>query len=126
MTRNRVIQLPWTRPPVSNNQRPGNWAQGSRARATAKDEARWAIRAQKVAAMDEPVEVCIHWRIPDNRLRDADNLGLTLKVSLDAAVAEGILPADDWTVVRRTAQEIHPPIRGVAASMWLEIKEIDE
>ena len=118
------IDLPWPRPPATNNQR-GNWQADAARRATTRQAARWTIRAAHLTPVAGRVNIGIHWRIPDRKLRDPDNLGLTLKGCLDALVDEGVLVSDDWRHVATTSQTIHPPEPGRTAAMWLTIEEVN-
>ena len=114
-----LIPLPWPTPPISPNDRQ-HWATKARATAQTKTEARWAIRAAKV----EPIvgcEVTLHWRVPDHRRRDADNLAATKKAVTDALVAEGVLPDDSWVHVIASTERIHPPVPKMPGAMWLEL-----
>lgn len=114
-----TIPLAWPRPPLTGNDR-GHTRYSPFTRI--KVEAQMAIRRVR----PEPVagaNVSLHWRIPDRRRRDADNLGATLKAVLDALVAERVLPDDSWVHVPETRCVIHPPTDGVAA-MWVELSEV--
>ncbi|WP_202033169.1 hypothetical protein [Nocardioides sp. WS12] len=116
------IPLPWTAPPISPNDR-GHWATKARATGQARTEARWAIRAAKVPLLDG-CEVTLHWRVPDMRRRDADNLAATKKVVTDALVDEGVLGDDSWVHVAASTERIHPPEKGLPAAMWLSLEKI--
>lgn len=116
-----TIPLPWTAPPVSQNDRQHHHVK-AKAVALALAEARMAIRVARV----EPVagaEVTLHYRVPDRRRRDADNLAVVLKVCQDALVAEGVIPRDDWVCVPKSGQQIHPPTDEPSA-MWLELSSV--
>lgn len=115
------IPLPWTSPPITQNDRNDRRTGGARKIAAALDEACWAVRAANVAPLAGAV-VTLHWRIPDRRRRDADNLAPTLKVCQDALVKESALPDDSWVSVPRSGCVIHPPT-GEPAAMWLELTD---
>lgn len=117
-----VIRLPWTAPPVSQNDRQHHLVK-AKAVARALAEARRAIRAADIEPIVGAV-VTLHYRVPDLRRRDADNLAVVLKVCQDALVAEGVIPRDDWVHVPSSGCTIHPP-EG-PAEMWLELSEITE
>lgn len=117
-----IVALPWLKPPLTQNDRNDRRTGGARKIAEAKAQAQWATKAARL----EPIvgaNVTLHWRIPNRGRRDSDNLGSTLKVCLDALVAEGVLPDDSWVHVPRTSCEIHPPTHEPAA-MWLELDVI--
>lgn len=114
------IGLPWSKPPLTQNARQHHHVK-AKAVKEALGEARLAIRAAKPDPMDG-AHVVLHYRVPDRRRRDADNLAVTLKVVQDALVAEGVIPADDWEVVPASGQRIHPPDGEPA--MWVELIDL--
>lgn len=117
-----VIPLFWTRPPLSQNDRDERNRGGSRKIKVAITEARMAIRAARVDPIVGAV-ITLHYRVPDRRRRDADNLAVTLKACQDALVQEGVIPRDDWVCVPRSGQEIHPPTADGPA-LWLELTDV--
>lgn len=117
-----TIPLPWTAPPVTQNDRNDRRTGGARKIAAALEEARWAVRAARLDPIVGAV-VTLHWRIPDRRRRDADNLAPTLKVVQDALVKEAVLADDSWMSVPRSGCEIHPPT-GEPAAMWLTLTDV--
>lgn len=116
-----IIPLSWTSPPLSGNRVRGNPFVAAKKTEAALTEARWAIRAKVRHAWDGPVEITLHFRVKDNRRRDADNCFPTLKVVQDALVQEGALIDDGWEHVRRASVQIHEPNGGPAA-MWLAVE----
>lgn len=114
-----TIPLPWPKPPLSQNDRDERKRGGARKIAAAKTEARWAVRAARVPPLTR-AEVTLHYRVPDRRRRDADNLAVVLKVCQDALVAEGILADDSWTHVPAATCRIHPPDGPPA--LWLTLE----
>jgi hypothetical protein len=122
VTRPYIIALPWNRPPLSQNDRDERARGGARKIADAKAQACAAVRAAHLTPI-VGAEVTLHYRVPDRRRRDADNLAVVLKVVQDALVIEGVLPRDDWVHVPRSGCVIHPP-NGQPAAMWLELESI--
>lgn len=119
----RRIDLPWTKPPLTGNRTRGNpYARANEVK-LAKTLACIVIGAASVPPL-AGAEVTLHFRPKDKRRRDADGLAPTLKVCLDALVAEGVLPDDSWVHVPAATCRIHPPITGEPASMWLELLEL--
>jgi crossover junction endodeoxyribonuclease RusA len=119
-----TIPLPWSKPPLTGNRTRGNpYARANEVK-QAKAEAAKAVRD----ANPQPIvgaEVSLVFRPKDRRRRDADGLAPTLKVCLDALVAEGILPDDSWVHVPAATCRINPPGQhGVPAAMWLELTRI--
>ncbi len=117
-----TIPLPWPKPPLSQNDRDERKRGGARKIAEAKDQARLAIRAAKHAPV-VGADITLHYRAPDNRRRDADNLAVVLKVCQDALVLEGVLPDDSWLHVPSATCRIHPPTKGQMGAMWLELTD---
>lgn len=117
-----VIPLFWTRPPLSQNDRNERNRGGSQRIKVALTEARMAIRAARVEPIVGAV-VTLHYRMPDRRRRDADNLAATHKVVQDALVAEGVIPRDDWIHVPASGQHIHPPTNDGPA-LWIELTDV--
>ena len=114
-----TVRLGWDRPPLSLNDRQHHHAK-AKAYAQAVEDARWCIRRDRPRVDSLPVAVALHWRVPDRRRRDPDNLAGTLKACLDALVAESVIPDDGWQYVRRVSCEIHPPDGD--AAMWLTLE----
>lgn len=117
------IPLTWATPPTTANKALRSTNPGARAAAVRniRDQAIYAIRN----ARPQPVkaaEVTLCYRPADKRLRDADGMFPLLKACLDAAVTEGVLPADDWRhVPAATCRIVTPSDR---ASMWLELRAV--
>lgn len=121
MTAPIVIPLPWQSPPISQNDRQHHHVK-AKAVALALAEARMAIRAARVAPIVGAV-ITLHYRVPDHRRRDADNLAATHKVVQDALVAEEVLPRDDWVHVPSSGQQIHPPT-DEGPALWVELSDV--
>lgn len=117
------IDLPWLKPPQSLNDRQHHHVK-AKATARALGEARAAILAANIPPLIG-ADVTLHYRVPDKRRRDADNLAPCLKVVQDALVAEGVLPDDSWVCVPHSGQTIHPP-NGQPAAMWVELHPTPE
>lgn len=122
-----TIPLPWSRPPLTLNT--GLRAESPHVKARkvrdAKAEAVAAIHAARVPVMVGAI-ITLHYRVPDRRRRDADNLASTLKVVQDALVEAGVLHEDSWITVPASGQRIHPPIPGEPARMWVELTDPDK
>jgi hypothetical protein len=118
-----TIPLPWIKPPLTGNRTRGNpYARANEVR-DAKAVARLTIGAHSVKPL-VGANITLHMRMGDRRRRDADGLAPTLKVCLDALVAEGVLPDDSWVHVPRATCEIHPP-NGEPAAMWLTLEPLE-
>ena len=120
-----TFALPWSLPPLTQNQlRRMHHHAEAKAKAQAKSEARWAIRAARLAPRGG-ANVVLHWRMPDNRRRDGDGAAPTLKVILDALVAEGVLYDDSWVEVPHSGVTCHPPLPKMPGSLWVELTDPD-
>jgi len=118
-----TVPLLWTRPPLGGNDR-GHTRYRAPHIVAAHDSAAASIRKAKLPHL-AGAEVTLHYRVPDKRRRDADNLAPTLKVVLDALVRADVLPDDSWVHVPAATCRIHPPdARG--AAMWLTINPLGE
>ncbi|HKO27583.1 MAG TPA: hypothetical protein VJU80_09015 [Solirubrobacteraceae bacterium] len=121
-----IVPLPWQAPPLTLNASlrvENKYAKAAKV-ADAKAAAVLAIRAAKVPAMAGAI-VTLHYRVPDRRRRDADNLAATLKVCQDALVTAGVLVEDSWITVPASGQRIHPPEVGQPGALWLELTDPD-
>lgn len=120
-----VIPLPWAKPPITLN--PGLRSSNVHAKAagvrTAKGEALGAIVAAGTPKGIPGIEITLHYRVPDRRRRDADNLAATLKVCQDALVAAGVIHEDSWVTVPSATCRIHPP-SAEGPALWLTLEEI--
>jgi hypothetical protein len=119
-----TIPLPWSKPPLTGNRTRGNpYARANEVK-TAKADVQEFIGMRGV----KPVigaNVTLHFRPSTKHRRDADGLFPTLKVCLDALVAEGVLPDDSWVHVPAATCRIHPP-NGQPAAMWLTLTDPDQ
>lgn len=120
-----IVPLPWTSPPLTLNT--GLRAENPYVKAKkvreAKAEAVEAVIAADLSPMAGAI-VTLHYRVPDRRRRDADNLASTLKVCQDALVAAGVLVEDSWVTVPHSGQRMHPP-SDEGPAMWLELSDPD-
>jgi len=119
-----LIPLPWTKPPITLN--PGLRSTNPHAKAAAVRQAKGEASAAIIHADTPPVAGCnvtLHYRVPDRRRRDADNLAATLKVCQDALVLAGVLVEDSWVTVPSATCRIHPP-SAEGPALWLELEEI--
>lgn len=121
-----TVTLPWTAPPITQNElRRMHHHAEAKAKAKALAEARWAIKKAKPPFMAGAI-VILNWQMTDRRRRDGDGAAPTLKVCLDALVAEGVLHDDSWVEVPHSGVTCHPPIKGQPGSMWLTLTDPDK
>lgn len=122
----QTIALNWPKPPLTQNQlRRTHYMAEAAAKKRAITEARWAIRDARVTRM-AAANVRLHYRPGTRRLCDADGLAPTLKVVLDALVAEEIVLDDNYLYVPEASIRIHPPMRGMPGALWVELEPIKE
>ena len=119
------VELPWFAPPLSQNAlRRMHYHAEAKLKRESLEQARWAIKAANLEPM-VGANVTLHWRMPDRRRRDGDGAAPTLKVCLDALVAEGVLPDDSWVHVPHSGVTTHPPLHMEPGSLWLELTDPD-
>lgn len=145
MTRSRasaIIELPWTAPPLSLNDRGRSraaWFAKNHKIADVRATALTLARAAKLPHLVEHVTVQLHYRPRDNRRRDTDNLVATLKPICDALTVGraagrtrtgkpipaqygyGLVRDDIPRYMAKPEPIIHPAERGKPGAMWLEI-----
>ncbi|RBO87055.1 RusA family crossover junction endodeoxyribonuclease [Nocardia puris] len=126
------IDLPWTRPPLSMNDR-GFTRGAALAKARIVREVRQTTHTLATAARlprgVAHVTVQLHYRPRDNGRRDTDNLVATLKPICDALAAGtakhpgyGMVPDDIPRWMAKPEPIIHPPAaKGLPGALWLEV-----
>jgi crossover junction endodeoxyribonuclease RusA len=130
-----TIELPWTAPPLSLNDR-GYTRGAAMAKAAKTREIRETMVALAVHAQlpqNVPhVTVQLHYQPRDSRRRDTDNLVATLKPLADALTPSrvrkgrtvpgyGMVPDDIPAFMAKPEPIIHDPVKGEGGRMWLEI-----
>ena len=118
-----TLALPWSRPPISLNDRT-HWAAKAAAVRNVRQVVTLLTRG-KIAPITGHAEVCLHWQPDVKRKRDIDNVFATLKPCIDGLVQAGVLSGDDCELVTPSAR-IWPVVKGQKARMWLEIIEIGD
>jgi len=119
---NRVpthIELPWSMPPLSMNDR-GHWAPRSSRIRSVRETGCWLTRNAKLGS-HQRVRIELHYQPKVRRGRDSDNLAATYKPLVDGCTDAGLVPDDTDVHVERGWPTIHDPIPGEAGRMWLEI-----
>jgi hypothetical protein len=120
-----TIPLPWSKPPLTGNRTRGNVYARANEVKQAKADAQRFIRCSDAGPVIG-ANVTLHYLPRTKQRRDADGLFPTLKVCLDALVAEGILPDDSWVHVPSATCRIHTPDGAyVGARLWLELIDPD-
>ncbi|GAB4582606.1 RusA family crossover junction endodeoxyribonuclease [Nocardia sp. IFM 10818] len=137
-----ILELPWTAPPLTLNQRRASrGAMFAHARKVAEVRAKVLQLAESAELPRglEHVTVQMHYRPRDNRRRDTDNLIATLKPACDALtvgrpagisrkgkpipelLGYGLVPDDIPAHMAKPEPIIHPAERGKGGALWLEI-----
>jgi crossover junction endodeoxyribonuclease RusA len=119
-----VLVLPWTRPPITANQRL-HWSVRSRLTGEIRSTVAWLARAAKIPS-GRHLTVELVWAPGDRRRRDADNPWPTLKACCDA-LARGradligldLVPDDTPEYMEKLPPRIVPPPH--APGMWLMV-----
>lgn len=111
-----LINLPWTQPPLTANQRM-HWAKKARITREVRDTATVLARHHKAPHTDRLV-VSLHYRPKDKRRRDTINLTSLQKVLVDGIVSAGVIDDDDHLHVSTPEPVIHPPGE---PRLWLEL-----
>lgn len=114
-----VAPLPWPKPPLSLNDRL-HWRVKADKVKQARRDAGWAIRAARLPRY-QTVHVLLHYRAPDQKRRDLDNMAATLKPVLDALVDAGVIPDDDYRHVLSASSKIHEPDPRARQGLWVEL-----
>jgi crossover junction endodeoxyribonuclease RusA len=127
------IDLPWSSPPLSLNDR--GWTKGAsmaKAATTARvfNDVMWLARSRKLPVWPavQYVTVQLHYRPRNAIRRDTDNLVATLKPICDAIAGGshkrpgyGMVPDDIPKFMGKPEPIIHDAIKGQPGCMWLEI-----
>lgn len=115
------IDLSFTRPPLSMNQRM-HWAQKAQITRDIRQEVAMKARPLRDHFKGEPIEVSLHWLPRDNRRRDEDNYVATLKPACDGLVDAGLVDDDTPALMGKLMPIIHPHEKGQKPACWLQIR----
>lgn len=88
-----VLYFPWPTNPLPMNGGHGHFRAHARKVRQVKDQVRYGIRNARIPALGR-CEASVTWWVPDNHVRDVDNLGELEKRMFDALVLEHVV-ADD-------------------------------
>lgn len=120
------LALPWSKPPLTSNQRFGHWAPRNRIVADVRTTVAWLAKQAKIPP-GRHLTVELVWAPGDRRRRDAPNLQPTVKAAVDA-LARGrkdytgldLVPDDTPTYVTELPSRIMPPPH--PKGMWLNVE----
>lgn len=102
-----VIELPYTRPPLTLNQKM-HWAVKAKLTRQVRSTVCSLARQARIG-QHEQVDVVLEYTPRDSRRRDRDNLVATLKPCLDGLVDAGLVPDDSPQFLSWSAPVICPP-----------------
>lgn len=116
-----VLEFPWTRPPLTANQRL-HWAHKAKITAEIRDLAAW--QAKRVPPMTR-CRVDLIWKVRDSRRRDVDNVVPTLKAICDGIVDAGVVPDDTPQYMDKRMPQIVRVPNGGPASITVVVTSIE-
>lgn len=116
-----VLVLPWSAPPIRENDRE-HWRQKAERTKAVRAAAGVLARNQRVRRMAR-AEIRLVWTVTDRRRRDAAAPNPTLKAAIDGLVDADVLDDDHHFIVPRAWCEIEV---GATPSVRIEIRELGE
>ncbi|WJJ10799.1 hypothetical protein P9990_19800 [Prescottella equi] len=119
-TNTAVLELPWTKPPLSMNDRM-HWAQKAKLTKRIRSTARTLAAAKRLPAGLDHVSVALVYRPRDRRRRDTDNLMPVLKALCDGLVDHGLVTDDTPQWMTKHMPRLDEPQKGAGGAMWLEL-----
>lgn len=114
------IDLPWTKPPLSMNDR-GHWRKKAAQTAAVRGDSLTLARHADLPRNCAHVVVGLHYRPRDNRHRDPINIAATQKALVDGLRDYGLVADDDPRYVTDLMPTIHPAEKGEQGRLWLEL-----
>ena len=111
------LDLPYTRPPLTENQRL-TWAPKARITKQVRATTAWLARAAHIPTVDY-CTVTLYWAPSKRRIRDTENPTPTLKACADGIVDAGVVKDDDPQYMGKELPVILEP--RTPPAMWLEI-----
>jgi Holliday junction resolvase RusA-like endonuclease len=120
MTESAIVQLPWSKPPLSMNDRPHHMTRARLTKGMRRDAHMLADDSRLPRGLDR-VQVALHYRPRDRRRRDSDNLMPVLKALCDGLVDYGLVADDTPELMTKLMPVIEQPEKGKGGAMWLEI-----
>lgn len=118
MTLYRLDLTGYDRPPLNLNHR-AHWAQSSPHRRALRAEAAHLAAEHRIGPC-EHITTRLHYRAPDRRRRDEDNLIATAKPLWDGLVDAGVVPDDTSEFMTKLMPAIHPS-DGTGPALWLTV-----
>jgi crossover junction endodeoxyribonuclease RusA len=119
------IDLPWSRPPLSLNDKGMHWAVKARKIREVREAGALLVRAAHIGHCGR-VQVRMHYQPAANRRADPANLLGTQKPLLDGLVDAGVIEDDSPKFVDELMPKIHPAVKGEPGRTWLVVTVLDE
>lgn len=115
------IDLPWTKPPMSLNDRT-HWAVKAQTTREIHHVIHLVASSAKLPRGAKYAVVQLHYAPRDNRRRDTDNLVATGKPIFDALVIYGLVSDDTPEFMGKPEPIIHPKSDTGQGQMWITIE----
>lgn len=117
-----ILELPWTKPPLSMNDRGHHFA-----RARKIKQVRQIVHLRALADLTPmpAASMTLHYQPRDSRRRDSDNLMATVKAVADGLRDAHVIPDDDYKHLRHNEPVIHPPRKGQPGRLWVELEQME-
>lgn len=117
-----TLDLPFDKPPLTENQRWPHWAPKAAVTKKVRAASFWAAKSAGIPICDR-VRVTLTWFVNTRHRRDADNVNPTLKALCDGLVDAGVVD-DDTPVWMEKVMPVITYRPGQPASMQLLIEVI--
>lgn len=121
------IPLPWTRPPLSMNDRM-HFQQKASLSSRVRSTSAALGKSGDLSRLTRPcgrVAVTLHYQQPDRRRRDEDNLVATSKPCCDGLVDAGLVSDDTQDIMPKGMPILHPPVKGEKGALWLIVEILE-
>lgn len=112
------VRLPWTKPPLSLNDR-RHWTAHAREVSAVRHAARVYLKRAGFDPRGQRVKIQLGWTPATRRRADTDNAMATLKVIADAAVDIGLVPDDVPLWMAKPEPIITAPSKD--PHLWIEL-----
>lgn len=107
-----ILHFRWETNPLPMNGGHGHWRKHAKEAAAVKERARWTIRAAHIPPLGR-CEAALTWWVPDNRVRDTDNLADLEKRLFDALVLEHVVADDKPALMTKPRGQIRRVEEGI-------------
>lgn len=119
------LTLPYTKPPLSLNDR-SHWAAKARTTKAIRHAVTVLARAKRVPACDR-IAVELHYQQKVARPVDGDNLIATVKPCVDGLRDAGVIADDDTSRVVHHNPVVHTPEPGQRHGLvWLVVRDVSD